>query len=105
MELEVDDNSFDEKVLKSEKPVMVDFWAEWCAPCRMITPFIEEISNEYSDKALVLKCNVDDSPAVAARYGIRSIPTVLYFKGGEIVDKQIGAVQKNAYAEKLDALL
>ena len=105
MAAEVNDSSFDELVLKSEKPVMVDFWAEWCGPCRMIAPFIEELSNEYSDKALVLKCNVDDSPAVAARYGIRNIPTVLYFKGGEIVDKQIGAVQKNAYAAKLDALL
>ena len=105
MAAEVNDSSFDELVLKSKKPVMVDFWAEWCGPCRMIAPFIDEISNEYSDKALVLKCNVDDSPAIAARYGIRNIPTVLYFKGGEIVDKQVGAVQKNAYAAKLDALL
>ena len=105
MAAEVNDSSFDELVLKSEKPVMVDFWAEWCGPCRMIAPFIEELSNEYSDKALVLKCNVDESPAIAARYGIRNIPTVLYFKGGEIVDKQVGAVQKNAYAAKLDGLL
>ena len=105
MAAEVNDSSFDELVLKSDKPVMVDFWAEWCGPCRMIAPFIEEISKEYSDKALVLKCDVDNSPAVAAKYGIRNIPTVLYFKGGEVVDKQIGAVQKNAYAAKLDALL
>ena len=105
MALEVNDSSFDEKVLKSEKPVMVDFWAEWCGPCRMIAPIIEEISNEYSDRAIVLKCDVDDSPAITAKYGIRNIPTVLYFKGGEIADKQIGSAPKNTYIAKLDALL
>jgi thioredoxin 1 len=105
MAADVKDNSFDETVLKSEKPVMVDFWAEWCGPCRVIAPIIEEISNEYSGKALVLKCSVDDSPAVAMRYGIRNIPTVLYFKGGEIVDKQVGSAPKSAYTAKLDALL
>jgi len=105
MALEVNNNNFDEKVLKSDKPVMVDFWAEWCGPCRTVAPVIEEIAKEYSEKALVVKCNVDNCQAVAARYGIRNIPTVLYFKGGEIVDKQIGAVQKNAYTAKLNALL
>jgi len=105
MALEVNDNNFDEKVLKSDKPVMVDFWAEWCGPCRTVAPVIEEIAKEYSEKALVVKCNVDNCQAVAARYGIRNIPTVLYFKGGEIVDKQIGAVQKNIYTAKLNALL
>ena len=105
MALEVNDNNFDELVLKSEKPVMVDFWAEWCGPCRMIAPVIEEISNEYLNTALVLKCDVDNSPAIATRYGIRNIPTVLYFKGGEIADKQIGSAPKNTYTAKLDALL
>jgi len=101
----VNDNNFDETVLKSDKPVMVDFWAEWCGPCRMIAPVIDEISKEYSDRALVLKCNVDNSPAAAAKYGIRNIPTVLYFKGGAIADKQVGSAPKSAYTAKLDALL
>ena len=105
MALEVNDNNFDEKVLKSDKPVMVDFWAEWCGPCRAIAPIIEEIAKEYSEKAIVLKCDVDNSPAAAAKYGIRNIPTVLYFKGGEIVDNQIGSASKSAYALKLNALL
>ena len=105
MALEVNDNNFDEKVLKSDKPVMVDFWAEWCGPCRMIAPIIEEIAKEYSEKALVLKCDVDNNPAIAAKYGIRNIPTVLYFKGSEVVDKQIGSASKSAYTAKLNALL
>ena len=105
MASEVNDINFDEVVLKSDIPVMIDFWAEWCGPCRMVAPFIEEISDEYSGKALVCKCDVDNNPAVAAKYGIRNIPTVLYFKGGEIVDKQVGAVQKTAYAAKLNELL
>ena len=104
MALEVTDSNFDELVLKSDKPVMVDFWAEWCGPCRMIGPIIEEISNEFTDRALVLKCDVDNSPAVAARYGIRNIPTVLYFKGGEIADKQVGSATKNTYVSKLNLL-
>jgi thioredoxin 1 len=101
----VNDSNFDEIVLKSDKPVMVDFWAEWCGPCRMIAPVIEEIAKDYSEKALVLKCDVDNSPAAAARFGIRNIPTVLYFKGGAIADKQVGSAPKNAYTAKLDALL
>ena len=105
MALELTDSNFDELVLASEKPVMVDFWAEWCGPCRMIAPIIEEISNEYIEKALVLKCNVDNSPSVAERYGIRNIPTVFYFKNGEIADKQIGSAPKNTYVSKLDTLL
>ena len=105
MAAEVNDSNFDELVLKSEKPVMVDFWAEWCGPCRAIAPFIEEISNEYSEKALVLKCDVDNSPAAATKYGIRNIPTILYFKGGEIADKQVGSASKSAYIAKLEALL
>lgn len=104
MALAVDDSNFDEIVVKSTKPVMVDFWAEWCGPCRMIAPIVEEISKEYSDRAVVVKCDVDNSPAVAAKYGIRNIPTVLYFKDGNVADKQVGAVPKNNFVSKLNAL-
>jgi thioredoxin 1 len=105
MTLEVNDGNFDELVIKSDKPVIVDFWAEWCGPCRMIAPFIEEISDEYSGKAVVVKCDVDSSPNVAAKYGIRNIPTVLFFKNGNVADKQVGAVPKNNFVSKLNALL
>lgn len=105
MALEVNDGNFDEVVVKSDKPVIVDFWAEWCGPCRMIAPIIEEISKEYSGKAVVTKCDVDNSPQVAAKYGIRNIPTVLFFKNGKIADKQVGAVPKNTIVNKLNALL
>jgi len=101
----VSDSNFDEMVLKSDKPVMVDFWAEWCGPCRMIAPIIDDISKEYSNRAHVLKCDVDNNPAAAARYGIRNIPTVLYFKDGKLADKQVGSASKNTYTAKLDALL
>jgi thioredoxin 1 len=105
MELDVNDGNFDEIVVQSDKPVLVDFWAEWCGPCRMIAPIVEEISHEYEGKALVVKCDVDSSPMVAAKYGIRNIPTVLFFKGGKIADKQIGAVPKNNFVAKLNALI
>jgi thioredoxin 1 len=105
MALAVDDSNFDEVVVKSSKPVMVDFWAEWCGPCRMIAPIIEEISKEYTERALVVKCDVDNSPGVAAKFGIRNIPTVLYFKDGKVADKQVGAVPKNNFVAKLNALL
>ena len=105
MALAVNDSNFDEVVLKSDKPVMVDFWAEWCGPCRIISPIIEEISREYTEQALVVKCDVDNSPGVAARFGIRNIPTVLYFKDGNVADKQVGAVPKNNYVSKLNALI
>jgi thioredoxin 1 len=105
MALEVNDGNFDEVVVKSDKPVIVDFWAEWCGPCRMIAPIIEEISKEYSGKAIVTKCDVDNSPQVTSKYGIRNIPTVLFFKDGKIADKQVGAVPKNSFVSKLNALL
>jgi thioredoxin 1 len=105
MALEVNDGNFDELVIKSDKPVLVDFWAEWCGPCRMIAPILDEISSEYSGKALVVKCDVDNSPGVAARYSIRNIPTVLFFKDGKIADKQVGAVPKNNFVSKLNALI
>ncbi len=104
MALAVNDGNFDEVVVKSDKPVMVDFWAEWCGPCRMVAPIIEEISNEYSERILVVKCDVDSNPGVTARYGIRNIPTVLYFKDGKVADKQVGAVPKNNFVSKLNAL-
>jgi len=105
MALEVNDSNFEEVVVKSDKPVIVDFWAEWCGPCRMIAPIIEELSKEYSGKAVVAKCDVDSSPQVAAKYGIRNIPTVLFFRNGEIADKQVGAVPKVNFINKLNALL
>jgi thioredoxin len=105
MALEVNDGNFEDVVIKSDKPVVVDFWAEWCGPCRMISPIIEEISDEYSGKVLVVKCDVDSSPGVSSKYGIRNIPTVLFFKDGKIADKQVGAVPKNNFLVKLNALI
>lgn len=105
MTIELTDANFDEIVLKSDKPVLVDFWAEWCGPCRIIAPFVKEISEEYSDKAIVGKVDVDSNPGISAKFGIRNIPTLLFFKNGEIADKQVGAVQKSAIAAKLNALL
>jgi thioredoxin 1 len=105
MAIEVNDNNFDDLVLKSDKPVVVDFWAEWCGPCRMVGPIMEEISHEYEGRALVAKCDVDSCPGVSAKYSIRNIPTVLFFKDGKIADKQVGAVPKNNFVVKLNALI
>jgi thioredoxin 1 len=105
MALEVNDTNFDDVVLKSDKPVMVDFWAEWCGPCRMIAPFVEEMSKEFEGKAIVVKCDVDNSPGVSTKFGIRNIPTVLFFKDGKVADKQIGAVPKTNFVAKLNALV
>jgi len=105
MALQVADSNFDELVLNSGKPALVDFWAEWCGPCRMIAPYVEQIAEEYKDKAVVAKVDVDSCPGIAARYGIRNIPTILFFKGGEQVDKQVGAVPKSNLVAKLEALL
>ena len=103
MALEINEANFDEVVMKSDKVVMVDFWAEWCGPCRMVGPVVEELSKEYDGKAVIGKVNVDANGGVAAQFGIRSIPTILFFKNGQIVDKSVGAVPKAALAEKLDA--
>ena len=100
--VEITDKNFEE-ILKSDKPVLVDFWAEWCGPCKMIGPLVEELAGDYEGKAVIGKVNVDENPNVSAKYGIRSIPTLLVFKGGEVVDKQIGAVPKQVLADKIDA--
>ena len=105
MALEITDANFEELVLKSDQPVVVDFWAEWCGPCRMIGPVIEEMSGDYDGKALIGKVNVDNNPGVSAQFGVRNIPTVLFIKNGEVVDKSVGAVPKAQLTEKLDALL
>lgn len=103
--LEITDANFDAEVKNSNVPVMLDFWATWCGPCRMIAPYVEEISNEYVGKAKVGKVDVDSNQGTAMQFGIRSIPTVLYFKNGELVDSVIGAVPKAQLEEKLKALL
>ena len=101
----ITDATFEELVLKSDKPVMVDFWAAWCGPCRMVGPIIDEISNEYEAKAVVGKVDVDANQEFAAKYGVRNIPTVLVFKNGEVVGRQVGVAPKKTYADSLDALL
>ncbi|MCK5840394.1 MAG: thioredoxin [Bacteroidales bacterium] len=105
MALELTDANFDEIVLKSDKPVIVDLWAVWCGPCRMVGPIIEEIGKDYEGKVIVGKLDVDNNPAVTARYGIRNIPTILFFKDGEVVDKQVGAVPKAMLVGKLEQYL
>lgn len=105
MALEITDSNFEEVVLKSDKPVLIDFWAEWCGPCRMVGPVVEELAGEYEGKAVIGKLNVDHNPETAVKYGIRSIPALLYFKNGEVVDRQVGAVPKNILEGKLTAQL
>ena len=105
MALEFTDENFEELALNSEKPVLVDFWAEWCGPCRMVGPIVKELSKDFDGKAIVGKVNADEHNEVSARFGIRNIPTILFIKNGEVVDKQVGAVQKSVLTEKLDKLL
>lgn len=105
MALEITDATFEQTVLKSDKPVMVDFWAAWCGPCRMVGPIIDELSTEYEGKAVIGKVDVDANQEFAAKYGVRNIPTVLVFDKGELVGRQVGVAPKNTYAEALDGLL
>jgi thioredoxin 1 len=105
MAFELTDSNFKEQVLEKGGVTVVDFWAEWCGPCRMIGPHIEEMAKDYEGRALIAKVNVDHNPEISMKYGIRSIPTVLYLKNGEIVDKQVGATSKQVLAGKLEAIL
>ncbi len=105
MALEITDQNFEELVLNSNKPALVDFWAEWCGPCRMIGPVVEELAQEYEGKAIIGKVNVDNNSEISAKYGIRNIPTILFFKDGKEVDKQVGVVPKDTLAEKIDSLI
>ena len=105
MAIEISDATFDKLVLQSDKPVMVDFWAAWCGPCRMVGPIIEELSSDYEGKAVVGKLDVDQNQEFAAKFGVRNIPTVLVFNKGELITRQVGVAPKATYSEALDALL
>ena len=104
MALEITDSNFQE-ILAEGKPVVMDFWAPWCGPCKMVGPIIDELATEYEGKVIIGKCDVDEKGDVAAEYGIRNIPTVLFFKNGELVDKQVGSAPKSAYVAKIEAIL
>jgi len=105
MALEASDSNFEELVLNSDKPVIVDFWAEWCGPCRMVGPIVEEVGVDYEGTVVVAKVDVDSNPGITAKYGIRNIPTILFFKNGEVADKQVGAVPKSIIVGKLELIL
>ncbi len=105
MALEITDNNFEETVINQDKVAVLDFWADWCGPCKVIAPFIEELAQEYDGKAVIGKVNVDDNGGVAIKYGIRNIPTVLFIKDGKVVDKQVGAASKSVLEEKLKSHL
>lgn len=104
MALQITESNY-QKLVKSGKPVVIDFWAPWCGPCKMVSPIIDELAAEYEGKVTIGKCDVDENPDVATEYGIRNIPTVLFFKDGRQVDKQVGAVPKPTYVQKIEALL
>jgi len=104
-EITLSESNWEEEVIKSDIPVMIDFWAAWCAPCLMVSPAIEEISNEYGEKIKVGKLNVDENPSIAGRYRIMGIPTVLFFKNGNLVDQVVGAVPKRVFEDKVKEIL
>ncbi|MEN6453623.1 MAG: thioredoxin [Prolixibacteraceae bacterium] len=105
MAIEVNDTNFEELVLQSDKPVLVDFWAEWCGPCRIVGPIVEELSRDYEGKLVVTKLDVDSNPETAMKFGIRNIPTILFFKGGQLVDKHVGAAPKATLSAKVNSIL
>jgi thioredoxin 1 len=105
MAIHVTDADFEKEVLQSPVPVVVDFWAEWCGPCKMIAPLIDELSKEFEGKAKMVKVDVDNNSATAMKYGIRNIPTLLFFKGGQVVDKQVGVVAKATLADKVNKII
>lgn len=101
----LNDSNFDQLVLQSERPAVVDFWATWCGPCRMISPIVDQMAEKFAGQVDVFKCNVDDSSDVPAKFGIRNIPTILFFKGGELVDRVVGAVPQAELEKKINSLL
>ena len=103
--IDVNEENFDSVVINSEKPVLVDFWAEWCGPCKMLTPTIEAIAEEYKDKSSIVKINIDDAPAIATKYGIRSIPSILLFSKGDVMEQRVGAVSKEELTSLLDKII
>ena len=103
--IDVNEENFDTVVMNSDKPVLVDFWAEWCGPCKMLTPTIEAIAEEYKNTSSIVKINVDDSPTIATKYGIRSIPSILLFNNGDVVEQRVGAVSKDELAGMLDKII
>ena len=104
MEIQITDQNFDE-IIAQGKPVVLDFFATWCGPCKKIAPYIEELANEYADQVIVGKCDIDDNNDLAVRFGVRNIPTVFFIKDGNVVDKSVGAAPKSTFEDKLKALI
>ncbi len=104
MALTISKENFEE-LIASDKPVVIDFWAEWCGPCRTIAPIIDELATEYEGQVVIGKCDVEDNDDIVGKYGVRNIPTVIFLKGGELVDKQVGAASKDAFKAKIEKLL
>jgi len=105
MALEINDANFEELVLHADKPVLIDFWAEWCGPCRMVAPIVQELSEDFAGRLIVGKVDVDSNPGISSQFGIRNIPTILFFKDGVVVDKHVGASPKSTLASKIEGIL